>query len=230
MKSPVARLSLLMILPTLALTGCSRENPAAPQQPSVQWTKPGVGSMFIYNAYRTDSTGAKIPGTDVVAGETVSAVGISDRGVDGLVRFENAGGSRLVDYRSNGDLAYVMEDPDGVPYPWTVVPVGSRGSTERAPWSLSLGDPSTGISTWSVPGATTRYVGSETITVPAGSFAAHRLVMTTRDSTYEGIPYSDVDTFWYAPTVGTFVKQSQPANMIESKKGFVLEMTSFQLK
>jgi hypothetical protein len=223
------RLTLLLALAMLPIIGCGDDAPVDPAR-TVNWTRPNAGSVFTYAAYATDSTGAKIAGSDETYTDSVIAHGVTASGVTGLVRMTYFGISQaLVDYRANGDLALALELEAGIASPWSVFPIGSRGTTTQEPWSRTFGDSSAGV-TWSSPYTTIIYQGTEQLSIAAGSFATHKILVRQFDTTDAGDPYITNRTIWFAPSIGTYVRQSLPAEMVNSNKGSFTELRSYSLK
>ena len=219
----------LLILPLAALLGCADDKPVEPAV-TVQWTKPGLGSTFTYAGYLTDSNHVKISGSDETYTDSVMATGVAARGLTGLNRMTYSQFFQiLLEYRANGDLAMALEDPDGVELPWTVFPVGSKGTITHDAWSLTLGD-SISSSTWSTPYTLVTYMGAEQAVTPAGTFATHRILVRAYDTTSSGDPYIENDTAWFAPAIGTYVRRARRADMVRSDRGMRVELTSYTPK
>lgn len=225
------RFSLLLLLPFLLVVGCGDDTPADPGQAAVIWTRPNAGSTFTYDGYEIDSNGVKIDGSGGSYTDSVLATGVSARGVSNLVRMTFMGIFQvLLDHRSNGDLAMTAEELGPIQTPWTVFPIGRKGTIVREAWSESTGDSSTGITTYYTPYTELTYLGAEQRVTPAGTFATHRVLMRTYDTTSAGDPYITNDTSWYAPSIGTYVRQSRPADMVDSETGRVIELQSYVMK
>jgi hypothetical protein len=222
--------SLLLLLPFIAIIGCGDDNPADPPSTAVTWTRPNSGSTFTYSGYETDSNGVKIASSDFTYTDSVMASGFSARGVSNLVRMTFMDFFQIiVDYRANGDIAIAAEELDGIESPWTVFPVGSKGTITREAWSQTIVDSSVTV-TWSTPYATISYLGAEQRTTPAGTFATHKVLMREYDTTSAGDPFVANDTTWYAPSIGSYVRKSRAADRAGSSNRLVIELSSHVLK
>lgn len=220
--------SLLLLCLFATVIGCADDSPAEPAA-TVQWKKPAAGSTFTYTGFSTDSTGREIGGSRDRFTDSVIATGVAAHGRTGLNRMSYLGFFQiLVDYRANGDFAMAFEEDD-IDFPWTVLPVASRGTVNHEAWSYSEGD-STSQLTWSTPYMTVSYMGAEQLATDAGILVTHRILSRSFDTTSSGDPYIQNDTAWYAPALGTYVRQSRPADMVKSKTGITLELTGYTLK
>ncbi len=201
MKKLTVLVSLLSLVSIMA--ACSQS--AAPTQ-TAAWPAPKVGKIYVFQDLtdpRTDtieitSTGQTVAGkSNVVRLRAVSSEGDTSLGFYNLESNDDF---------TFGDSSYSGLSTDTPRFRWTTFPTGS---------SQAISDPS--VDTMDGPyhdvetGART-FIGTETVTVPAGTFSTvrvrynwyHSYTMDTAnaigDMTHQTLDY------WFVPSLAMFVK------------------------
>jgi hypothetical protein len=219
MRYAFAALALL-----LCAAGCSKES--ALSSSGLLLKRPGVGSRFTYNHYEADGSG-KMERSDLPStAYSVVATGLSFHGMENLIRLHSDGFDQLVDYRSDGDLAYIterMDYPDD--YPWKVYPVGSGKTILQSAREIQL-DRTVIL----IPKGTIRYAGEERITVAAGTFDTRKIVSEYDYSMHPMVGINiERDTLWIAPSIGMSVRHNRwfDSSMPPAES---LELAEYELK
>ncbi len=141
----------------------------------------------------------------------------------------------LLDHRSNGDLAFIVEGSDSAGMDWSVLPVGSRGTTTTQHGIQQFIDPYTGDTSFAQLTTTASYAGSETLMVDGDPIATHRIdeVLLTRNWSTGSTPTVTTSRaiYWVAPTIGYMVKRVVvPGDNTTGEPYGVLSLKSYLLK
>lgn len=214
------------LLPLVALAfilvSCS-DNPSDPSGPTTA-TTPKAGSSFTFETVQTDtSTGAPIESTRRESSSTIAATGVSYMGRTNCVKFTSEDNGTTtegyINYPSSGDmeLLHPTSTPGGLRYTWATVPVKTKGTT-----TTILYDSTIAIATFIYHNRMTaiyEHVGTETITVPAGTFEVDRIKQTSQiyfningaESTQELSGY-----LYYSHTLGFVIKTDYSLMRISS--------------
>ncbi|MDP4198106.1 MAG: hypothetical protein Q8922_01600 [Bacteroidota bacterium] len=201
-------------------------------------TVPNAGSIFYYNIYEIDSSGVKLPGSDWPDTNTVRLTGLSRFGknnVSDIIQAEkdiNFIADDTVNYESNGDISewlssQEVSNTEGWTYPcWQRIPVGA--SSGSSPIITVLLDTVVGGVHTQVTHSYQSF-GSESITVPAGTFAAVKMQYVNSFVRSVGYNSSDTTMAWYAPSLGTYLRSVHPWRP-NSRPGYVFELVDYKLR
>jgi hypothetical protein len=188
---------LLLSIAAICNAGCSDTTTGTSATSMPFWTAPKVGNTFLFASYTADSLGRQISFPTRFDSMNVLQTGVRLGDDSNLVRIGNRQWSALYSYRRNGDVAIAALDDAGEPCWWDLYPVGSRTTVVVEPAVCHYS--STG--TAQRLRATVRYVASEEIATPAGTFSTHRIVSETNDGAYRFEL-----TEWFAPSLGMRVR------------------------
>jgi hypothetical protein len=206
---------------------CASDNPVAPENAITRI--PGVGSRFTFDSRLLDSNGVTIPGETTTASHVVVSINGSFAGRTGVWFLEEDTHSALRDSlhlcldTNNDVLMHVRSDNDTAV--WIRFPVQSGTMFE-----YSELDTSSSIKVKFT--YTTERIGTETITVAGQAIATVKLTFAIASSGIQDgaeIETRSVTTWWYAPSLGVFVRKQTPAGFIFADES-IEELTSFTLR
>ena len=195
----------LALLSLLLLAACGDDSVTSSEPGAT--VSPKAGSSYTYMKVRTDSNSVKVPGWDTTYAQSVISTGNSYRGKSNLVMFRDDSTDLFVSYESNGDYA-MLPKTDDTTVQWVIYPAGSRTRFTLPSVDTTVENPFGG--TWQISErGSIVHGGTATITVPAGTFATHRLVQSSVFSLGSGaskLSTTSTDTIYYAPSIGWVVK------------------------
>lgn len=227
---------------TAALGGC-KDTPTTPNGGAV--TKPKAGSTYSFATYDTDSLGAKVPGSDSTRSFTCIAAGVNYAGKSDVYEFAPTTGGDEQDtvymhYESNGDVSQHLSFSNGVlaAAGWITIPFASKTATTTTLLDSNVIDPDSGIESHVVMKITTSGSGSESITVPAGTFTALKGTLTlTATVTAQGLTLlsmQNTGNIYFVPSIGYAAKTAGSANVdafgTRTISGSVESLTSYTVK
>jgi hypothetical protein len=188
----------------IGVSACSDDNPA---DPGSSTDAPNAGTSYTLRGVTTDELGRILQSRDIIS--VIVETNQSYFGRTGLVKMVTAGSPGYLQYGANGDIAtvyYVSMNGVLVDSSWISYPFGSKGSSALPAVNQNL----SGFVVTSQGEIT--YVGTESVTVPAGTFETQKVRIATRMAM--GSPDGElmrnerIDTVFYSSAVRYFVKQS----------------------
>ncbi len=213
------------------LGGCVN---APPDVPTV--TKPAVGSSFTYVSYVKDSTGTNIPISENYFTRVITATNVAVAGRTGATSYQEDGQTYNLFYETNGDVSY-LQPP--IEYPGANFPEipGLPALSFPARWALfglvnRRAHAIQGIDTalvLTIPGlpipipvtlkvsSITQYAGTDSLRVGSetlGTWKSTLSVVTVFNSPLGGGRTVTMDTLWFAPKLGMFVKDEGITNAV----------------
>jgi hypothetical protein len=222
-RRPAIFLWLAAIVIT-ALTGCSKENPAAPQMAADG--VPGIGSSFIY---KVTTQLNHLPVEVSYDTLTVSRTGVKIAGKSDVVEMRQPNRSTqgydylYIRHESNGDLSW--SNSYGTPLAstdssfWYIAPIGSHSISRQ---SITDSGPYTDFPLVTFSSS---YNGRETLGVGSASIPSEKTAMTITFWTAGGDSISTVQRYWFAPSVGAFTRMETEDNHGERREliGYTLK-------
>lgn len=224
---PINALLALFVAIT-ALGGCNSET--AVTEPEAFWRRPQQGSSFTYDLWRTDTNGIRIPITQASYPDRVLSHDTTIDGRPGQLLVDHISFDELVyDYRNDNDIAiaFVARGSNGAPirHPYVVYPVATR--TPKVHPQVTVGP---NFNTTVVRGSTTSYLGTDSVRTKAGTFLTHKILQVANDTTAGGVAFATADTIWFAPSLGTYVKKSNPPYKVAKRDGLEVLLTAYAIK
>ncbi len=224
MHTFISRLVLIPALLGAFIAGCC---PDEPGEPLIRVPKPGSG--FSYTYYSTDSNGRKIDATVETVSRHVIANGVTVMGRENAVQYLEDGDTISLHYEADGDASYLQapisypgdEFPSmpGLPIPnitiparWITFAFGSKVPQEIPDYDTTIMVPFNGLP---VPVSidaegSTSYIGTEDISVSGETIATQKGLLTVNVTftvpLLGGGNVTSIDTIWFAPKLGMFVK------------------------
>ncbi|GEM_PF-3305485 len=200
-------LCILIIAAMIGGAGCKSNSSSPNGGGTTTLTIPGVGSVFVYDDYQTDTlTGAKIPSTEKFDTTTVIATHISFAGKTNVTQFrENAGGLNVsyMSYEPNGDVSFYVNSSGspGSRSGWLTVPLASKGQQSFTEFDTING----GVHSMTVE--TLTYTGATTLTLAGNTFSAYTFndqVLHNSSITYNN------STDWFDAATGMVLQVDEP--------------------
>lgn len=253
LRSPINTLVALLIASAL-LGGCSsssKNDPSSSNTGSGGNVVPKQGSTYTYNLYQTDSTGAKVPGTDTTIIASVTASGIAFHGETNVYQVEDGGMTNSFSSQSNGDMKF-YPDSNGIAAAlngmanasvtsWLTFFTGSHIKGDLTFYDTTI---TQSITFQGVPVSlsfgitgTTGYLSQETIQVGTTAFDCAKVHVKIKIVINAVIISGTVlidNIFWYSPKLGYFAKEVTTNSGMSMfglpASGTVQTLTSYQLK
>jgi len=223
------RLTHIAILTTpalcaLVLAGCGSTEP---KEPLIH--TPGTGSSFIYTYYSKDSSGRPIELTRRTVSRSVLATGVSVMGKNSVVQYLEDGDTINVHYEENGDASFLqaavaypnndMPELPGLPLPsvtlparWVTFPYGSRTAMAIPSFDTTI---MVNVGGFPIPvtthaTGTTTYLKDEELSISGETIATNKGLLTLNITFTVPLlatgSVSVIDTIWFAPKLGMFIK------------------------
>ncbi len=212
---------------------------------------PKTGTTYTYDLYQTDSTGAKVPGTDTTIIATVTASGIDYLGKHNVYQVNDGGTTNSFASEQNGDLDFAPDTATlaaalrGVVNTsltnWFTFFTGShvKGDLEVYDTTITMSVNIQGVPanvTIEIKG-TTGYITQEAVQVGSESLDCSKVHLKLK-ITYNAIIFSGTITednvFWYSPKIGYFAKETTSNSGVSllhiPASGRVQILTAYQLK
>ncbi len=212
----MARMALMTLLvgtaSLIGFTGC-KDNPSNPGTGNNDLVKPKVGSTYTFATYDTDSTGAKVPGSDSTLVYTVASTTLTLDGKNDCMMLVPSNPNEdtvYVHYESNGDVSQYFGVPDS-PLEgkiWITLPFTSKTQISSTLMDTSYVD-SSGLTTQVKLQSSQVGSGSENVTVGAGTFSAQKVKWTLASTLTIGpfpVSLTAQSDMWFAPKIGFIVK------------------------
>jgi hypothetical protein len=191
-----------LLLPML-IGGCTSTPTESPSDPT---RRPGVGSWYAYSRMATDAN--NIPtGTAILDTLTVVSTGQSYKGRSDLHRLESRMRALYVGYESNNDVVS-RDDTCECWGNWIPYTVGTRERRTLPTKDTVLFAQTAGAYHHTIT-EVIEHQGIESVTVPAGTFQAHRLKLVRTESGAKStgtVTITTTTTYYFAPTIGYLVK------------------------
>jgi hypothetical protein len=207
------------------LTGCSSSD--TPPEPLI--TTPANGTAYMVDNYQKDSLGQIDQSSKKSSVRTIISTNATVSGKTGVVQYYEDADTTSLHFESNGDVSFLQPavsypDPSmpialpvalpafHVPARWVLFGYGSKQQNTIPGYDTSLSV--SGPLPVPIPvnihvTGTTSYIGSEDMTISNGKIATHKALLTV-DVNFTSIIASGsiqtVDTIWFAPKLGMFVK------------------------
>jgi hypothetical protein len=220
---------LLCLFITVLLSSCNQGGSTSINDgggSAGMWTIPGVGTVFTYAIIEPDSTG--LPSADTFQ-FVVTATGQQFAGKSNVVRVTTTVAGQPSsdgDYsiESNGDISLDDSVAPG-DITWTRYPTGSKQTiTDRPTDTTSFGERTITTDAQS-------FIGPENLTTAAGKFSTlhvQEVTTTIEIDTEAGFndpndTSIDIQDYWFAPSIGIFVKETDSQTDNGQPDGFNFE-------
>lgn len=230
--------TLAPILALVTLIGCKSGDPASPPAGTIV-TIPKTGSIFVFDVHQVDTNDQEKPGSRTIDTVAFVQTGLSTGGRKDVkaIRYVRTGELQYLHYASNGDISYSYDQFDGIwpAWTWHTFPLGSKGKLGGVTAENNQGGRT-------VHTDTLIHMGTEEITVAGQALSCIKIREEVVAITYEGSDEIDrtvyQEDYWFAPTLGFFVRYSDDARTYDSKTGAVIwkrednrmSLTSYVLK
>jgi hypothetical protein len=217
---------LLMLGASIAIfTGCSTDVP----EPLIH--TPSTGSIYNYDNYQTDSTGAKIDASETHTSRTILNTNATIEGKSGVVQFLDGSDTISMKYEGNGDVQLLQPGttfpnadfpaPAGFSFPTIRVPARwvTFGFGSKAQQAVPGYDTTVFVTIPTIPlpitvvidaTGNTTYLGTENFIVSGETIATQKALLTVNiQFSAAGLlngSTTTVDTVLFAPKLGMFVK------------------------
>lgn len=206
-------------------TGCSSSD--APPEPLI--TTPKSGTAYMVDNYQKDSLGRIDQSSKQSSIRTITSTNATIAGKTGVVQYVEDSTTTSLHFESNGDVSFLQPEtsyPDPsmpmalpvqlpafhIPARWVVFGYGTKQQNTIPSYDTTLSI--SGPLPVPIPvnihvGGTTSYIGTEDLTISNGKIATQKALLTV-DVNFSSIVASGsihtVDTIWFAPKLGMFVK------------------------
>jgi hypothetical protein len=184
------------------------------------WVVPGVGTEYVFTFEVSGDSGSPVIDTIIY---TIVSTGQQVGGKSNVVRFLTSGSgqspsSHFYAIESNGNFSVGDSiTPDSIA--WTDYPTGTRQTISDTPTNtVSFGEQSVATDVRS-------FIGAETLTTAAGNFSTlHVRDAETSVTIDSAVSFHDsevvMDDYWFAPSIGFFVKSTATSNDNGGPSGF----------
>ena len=201
MKEFTVRFSIPIVLVLVVILGGCTESPLDPGPTRT----PGVGSWYAYSRVDTDSSRTAIPRTESRDTLTVTSTGNTFDGRSNLHLLESSRRHIYLSYEPNADVLSISPEGCDCLLNWIPYVIGSKKTTTLPGRDTVL---SSGTQHWTIT-EVMRHDGTESITVPAGTFDTHKLTLTSTSKVVGPAMTATAvttTTYYFAPSIGYLAK------------------------
>jgi|GEM_PF-2385305 len=216
---------LAILATTIVIAGCSNSSEPTPPAPLI--TTPKVGSTYTIDSYEKDSLGRMVPGSFQTTIRTITSTNATVEGKSNVVQYTDGDETTSLHFETNGDVAFFQpatssgdQMPAGLPVEIPDFTIPARwvtfGYGSKAPMTIPSFDTTLMIDAGVFPlpvnltaTGTTSYIGTENLTTTSGVVATQKGLLSVTvnfSSLIASGSFKTVDTIWFAPNLGMFVK------------------------